>query len=276
MRPVNLIPPEDRRGDRAPLRTGALPYVVIGALAVALVLVTFMTLTSNQISDRESEVTVLEAREAEATARAEALAPYAEFAALSQARDATVTSLAQSRFDWERVLRELAFVIPDDVWLTDATGTVDPNVQIEGSTVIQGRDLIAGPALELIGCGASQDAVAGFIAALRDIDGVTRVGVASSLRPEPTEDTSASGSANAASDAGADCRTRDFIAKFEIIAAFDAVPVAPAPEAASVPGTTPPAPGSTTTEPATTETNSTAEQVGEAQDAANLVPGVAR
>ena len=31
MRPVNLIPPEDRRGDRAPLRAGSLSYVVVGA-----------------------------------------------------------------------------------------------------------------------------------------------------------------------------------------------------------------------------------------------------
>ena len=27
MRPVNLIPPEERRGDQAPLRTGPLAYI---------------------------------------------------------------------------------------------------------------------------------------------------------------------------------------------------------------------------------------------------------
>ena len=30
MRPVNLIPPEERRGDHAPLRAGALSYVIVG------------------------------------------------------------------------------------------------------------------------------------------------------------------------------------------------------------------------------------------------------
>ena len=30
MRPVNLIPPDQRRGDSAPLRTGPLVYVLLG------------------------------------------------------------------------------------------------------------------------------------------------------------------------------------------------------------------------------------------------------
>ena len=29
-----------------------------------------------------------------------------------------MTSLADSRFDWERVMRELALILPGDVWLT--------------------------------------------------------------------------------------------------------------------------------------------------------------
>ena len=40
------------------------------------------------------------------------------------------------------------------------------------------RAAIAGPALELSGCAKGQEAVAGFVTALKDIDGVTRVGVA--------------------------------------------------------------------------------------------------
>ena len=184
MRPVNLIPAESRRGSQAAMRTGALPYLILAALGVALAMVTVLTLTSNGIKDREAEVAALEVQEAEAIARADALGPYAEFASLSQARDLTVTSLAQSRFDWERVLRELALVIPDDVWLTSATGTVSPNTGLESSAVVEGRAAVAGPALEMVGCGTSMDAVAGFVAALRDIDGVTRVGISSSERNE--------------------------------------------------------------------------------------------
>jgi Tfp pilus assembly protein PilN len=291
MRPVNLIPPEKRRGDRAPVRTGALPYVVVGGLAVAVVMVTFVTLIGSKIGDREAEVAGLEAQEAAATARADALRPYAEFASLSVARDATVTSLAQSRFDWERVLRELARVIPDDVWLTAATGTVNPSVQIQGGTEIEGRDTVAGPALELIGCGASQRAVAGFLAALHDIDGVTRVGVVASERSVGAGSTSVS--STGATDS--DCRTRDPIARFQVVVAFDAVPAPVVPGATPPPATTPEASttsaGTETTssdESANSEVttlnaeqqqarDSAAEQTDEAQNAANLLPsGVAR
>jgi Tfp pilus assembly protein PilN len=285
VRPVNLIPPEKRRGDRAPSRTGVLPYVIVAALAIAVVLVTFMTMTGKQISDREAEVASLQAQEQAATARADALRPYAEFASLSQARDATVTSLAQSRFDWERVLRELARVIPGDIWLTGATGTVNPTVQLQGATVVEGRDTVAGPALELVGCGANQRAVAGFLAALRDIDGVTRVGIASSERS--AGDTALD---SGTGDTSSDCRTRPAIARFEVVVAFDAVPAPAVPGAAPVPGTTPDpaATGATATttpaEPsnqsATPEQqqarDSAAEQTGEASNAANVLPGVAR
>lgn len=284
MRPVNLIPPEDRRGDRAPLRTGAMPYVLIGALVALLAAVSGVVLTGNTIEERRAEVAALEAEEASVAAEAEALSPYSEFATLSQARDATVTSLARSRFDWERVLRELALVIPDDVWLTEAKGTVSPAVTLDGGSAVSGRETVTGPALELIGCGSSHDSVAAFVSALRDIDGVTRVGIASSERPDAsTAESTESG------PSGDDCRTRDFIARFEIVAAFDAVPAPAVPAAAPAPGTdlaagTVPAPVSTTS-PASGDaagvagayaqqqqaTDSAAEQTGKGERAAEVV-----
>ena len=269
MRPVNLIPPEQRRGERAPLRTGALPYIILGALAAMLLAVTALVLTGNQVSEREAKLASLEVEQSAIATRAEALSSYAEFAALSEARDATVTSLAQSRFDWERVLRELALVIPDDVWLTQAVGTVSPAVTLQGGSGTPNRAEIAGPALELIGCGASHEAVAGFVAVLRDIDGVTRVGIASSERNAPqAEDTSADGATAAGGDpsTSGDCRTEDFIARFEIVLAFDAVPAPAAPEAAPAPGTTP-APGTPTSGSAEAPSSSTSS---------TAVPGVAR
>jgi Tfp pilus assembly protein PilN len=228
MRPVNLIPPEDRRGLRAPLRTGLTAYLIIGALAAALVGVTFVVLTGNQITERENQVASLEANKAESSARAEALRPYADFAAISAARDETVTSLAESRFDWERVLNELALVIPDDVWLVRVAGSVSPDAQVGEGTAVESRASVPGPALELIGCGASTEAVARFLAALKDIDGVTRVGIDRAERREPTaaDGSSSVGSVDTASE---ECRTRDFISRFEVVAAFDeAVPAAPA------------------------------------------------
>jgi Tfp pilus assembly protein PilN len=276
MRPVNLIPPEERRGENTPLRTGPAAYGVIGILALALIAIFMVVTTGNKISERENQLASLEAREAAARASAEGLAPYAQFAEMAQARDQTVTSLAQSRFDWERVLRELALVITDDVWLTSTTGTVTPDVALEGATTISLRSSVPGPALELVGCGSSQDAVAEFVAALEDIDGVTRVGLASSERNADAGSGSA-GAATSTEDAGgsSDCRTEDFIAQFEIVVAFDSAPVTSGAEAILPPTAAPATPTETADATAAQQeaTTSAAEQSGEAEEAASVVTG---
>ena len=271
MRPVNLLPPEDRRGDRAPLRAGKLSYVLVAGLALALAGVTLLVLTSNKIDEREAEVASLEAEEAAATARAQAVAPYAEFAALSQARMSTVTSLAQSRFDWERVLRELALVLPDDIWLTSLIASAAAG---SGPQEAASDTSVTGPSLLIKGCGTGHPAVARLLAALRDIDGVTRVGLSRSALPEQTSADVVASSSQSASGAGSgECQTRDFIAGFEATVAFDGAAVPPA--TATPPATTPPAPEAVPAETAQAQ-ESAAEQSGEAQQAANLVPGVAR
>jgi Tfp pilus assembly protein PilN len=255
VRPVNLIPPEARRGDTAPMRTGALSYVIVAVLAVALLGVTGVVLTNNQVSDRKAEKSSLESQVAEAEAQAQRVSSFASFASLQQAREQTVATLARSRFDWERVLRELAIVIPEDVWLTDLTATVSPDVQLgdtgsssssSSGSDVSGMDSVQGPALQIEGCADGHEAVAGFLAALRDIDGVTRVTVLSSDRPDPTSATGGS-SAGAAGGASGDCATRDFISKFGIVVAFDAVQIGAGTEATATPPATaqPTASGST-------------------------------
>lgn len=232
MRAVNLIPPEERRGARAPLRAGALSYAVVAVLGLAVAGVTATVLTQNEIKDSESELKSLEAQQAVAEQRRAELAPYGEYASLSESRRATIASLAESRFDWQRVLRELALVIPDDVWLDSLSGAVAPGVAGgEGGGETGASDpSITGPSLLITGCGEGQIAVARFVAALRDIDGVTRVG----MQRSELGDVSASDSSGSASSGGSseDCQTREFIAAFDITIAFDAVP---APEYAAVP-----------------------------------------
>ncbi|HVO55424.1 MAG TPA: hypothetical protein VMT37_13515 [Solirubrobacterales bacterium] len=222
MRPVNLIPPEDRRGSQATLRGGPLAYVVVAALAALLLGVVLLVNAGNEVSERKSELTQIESEAAKTREKAASLAAYITVDGIHKLRAATVTDLANSRFDWERVIRELSLIIPGDVWLTNLTGTVAPDVAVNGAASIALRDGVPGPALEILGCGKSQDAVAGFISDLKQIDGVTRVAVQSSKLPG-SEVTGAEDEAAAASG----CQTRKFIAQFEIVAAFDAAPAAP-------------------------------------------------
>jgi len=96
VRPVNLIPPNLRRGDHAPLRTGPVAYMVIGALVLVLAGVTMLVLTGNQISDRKAEVVQLRHEDAAAKARAERLAAYTQFQAMSEQRVAAVPTAAST------------------------------------------------------------------------------------------------------------------------------------------------------------------------------------
>jgi len=261
MRPVNLIPPEDRRGDKAPLRSGPLSYIVIGALGLVLIAVVLMVTTSNDISDKEGQVDQLEADLEAATAEAERLSPYAEFASLRADREATIASLAQSRFDWERVMRELALVIPEDVTLTNLNGSAFENAEGSASATP-----IGAPNLTITGCAASHESVARFVAALEDIDGVTRVGLARTEAVEAASGEEAVGSSTLCGDANT----------FDLSVAFDnatvSAEVAQASTAEATPASTEPVPE----DPSTTAENSAAEQTQKAKDAAEVVPGVVK
>lgn len=218
MRPVNLIPVEERHGETAPLRTGPVAYVVLGALVLALAGVTMLVLTDNKVADRKSELVQVKREDAAAKARAESLAPYTQFAALHEERVQTIASLANSRFDWERVMRELALIMPHDVSLSSLKASA-------GSAGEGTSGSIAGPSLALSGCAAGQDGVAGFVTALKDIDGVTRVGVESSELAGKEEGAGTVKAGSASGSSSGDCRTRSFVALFNITVAFDAAPV---------------------------------------------------
>jgi Tfp pilus assembly protein PilN len=234
MRPINLIPPEQRRGLEAPIRTGPLAYLTVGALAAILIAVVAVVSTNNSIGDRRGELASLEQRKSAADTKLKSLQSFASMRSIADQRTATVSNLAGSRFDWVRVMDEFSRILPSDVWLVGMTATVRPGVEVDSGAKVSTRSEVDGPALEIVGCTTSQNAVAGFVSDIKDIDGVTRVGVSSSKRPER----STSGSQGSGGQSGSDeCRTADSITRFEIVAAFDNVPNPSVPQAA--PGASP-------------------------------------
>jgi Tfp pilus assembly protein PilN len=226
MRPVNLIPLDERRGGRAPLRSGPVAYVLVAGLALAFLGVYMLVSTGNAISDRESQLGALEQQLESSEARAEALQSFTEFATLEETRTQTVSDLARSRFDWERVMRELALVVPSDVSLTNVTAKVSASVTSGSSSEAGGTEAgastegIQGPSLAMTGCTSNHDSVAQLVAALRDIDGVTRVGLQSSSKN--SEEASSTGTSTA--DSGGSCVKAT---SFELAVAFDGVAVDP-------------------------------------------------
>lgn len=263
MRPVNLIPEDERRGGSTPGRVGLLSYFIVGGLALVLVGVCAVVLLGNSVDDKQAEVDALEAQAIETEARAESLAPYVSFQQMRQSRSATIDSLAKSRFDWERVISELARVIPGNISLSNLTGTVSPEVQLEDGAAIPLRTEVPGPALELVGCARSQPGVASLVAALHDIDGVTRVTAANGIKPTVTDSDQAASDDTEADTDGSCQRSQP---AFQIVVAFDAVPAAGAdlppaavaPDAASTP---------------TGEQQAVDDANARVSEATNLVPG---
>ena len=225
MRPVNLIPPEDRRGRTAAGSRHIAAYAVIGVLAFVLVAVVAITIFDNKASDSQAKLNSLQAEVDSTEAQAASFNSFISFQQVHDERMTTIDSLAKSRFDWERVMRELSIVIPDNVFLSNLTGTVSPDASVTNGAGLSLRGSIPGPALELVGCAQNQRTVARLIAAMHDIDGVGRVLVSTSSKAAPTSSGSAGTSGATGSAAGAaGCGSRPSFPAFQLVAALDAVP----------------------------------------------------
>jgi Tfp pilus assembly protein PilN len=186
MKAVNLLPPDLRgapkkaAGGKPAVETpsGIGAYIVLGVLATAVAALAVYVLASNAVKDREAKLATVQAEAQNAQQRAAALKPYADFEALANQRLTTVRSLAKARFDWNRALQDLSRALPKDAALTEISGDVSPTSGGGGGNSLRGA--LPAPALSLKGCVSSQTGVAKVMSRLGNIQGVTRVTLASS------------------------------------------------------------------------------------------------
>ena len=188
MKAVNLLPP-DLRGAPKKAAGGGKPavetpsgigaYVVLGVLAAAVAALAVYVLAGNAVKDREAQLATVQAEADNAQQRAAALKPYADFEALANQRIETVRSLAKARFDWHRALQDLSRALPKDAALTEISGDVSPTAGSSGGGNTL-RSALQAPALSLKGCVSNQTGVAKVMSRLGNIQGVTRVTLATS------------------------------------------------------------------------------------------------
>ena len=202
MRAVNLIP-SDLRVGRSAGSGGIGAYVVVGALALLVAMVSLFTLSSRTIANKQAQVTTVEQQAAAAEKRAADLQAYSQFSTLSKQRTDTVKSLAGSRFDWAHAMTDVARVLPKDAWLSTMRATVTPGVSVDG-TPDPLRQSLSLPAIELTGCTTSQANVAKIVADLRAADGVRRVSLSSANKADAAPGTTGTTEA-ANAGGGGDC-----------------------------------------------------------------------
>jgi hypothetical protein len=174
MRPVNLLP-DHQRGRTAGESGGKGAYVVCGVLAVLLAMVAAYVLASNTVTERKNEAAAARAEADRLEAEVAAQANYSDFADVAQQRLTSVAGVAASRFDWERLMREVSLVMPEGSWLqaTDASITGDPNA---ATTMPVGAAATpTGPYASFVGCTPHQSDVAQLMVRLRELHRVEDV-----------------------------------------------------------------------------------------------------
>jgi Tfp pilus assembly protein PilN len=212
MRPVNLIPQEQRR--RAPGQgAGKGAYAVLGVLAVLLAMVVVYVLTSNNITERQNDTEAARAEAEQLEAQAAQESEFVDFATIAQTRTQSVAGVAASRFDWERFMRELSRIMPEGSWLQSADASVlgDPTSSGE-PPADPTASATPSPAANLVGCTPDQDDVAGMMVRLGEMHRVQDV--------ELNESTAGA----AADEAGVDSCGRLYT--FDLTVKFDANPLA--------------------------------------------------
>jgi Tfp pilus assembly protein PilN len=154
---------------------------------VVLIGLLVYVLTLNSINSSKTEIGQAKADAARLTAQANSLGPYGDFAKIKTERVQSVEQLAQGRFDWERLVRELAHVLPSDVWLVNASasasgtptpaagGAATPAPATAAAPATGAASAGAGPTLTIQGCARDQSQVAVTLVRLRELQGATDV-----------------------------------------------------------------------------------------------------
>lgn len=193
MRAFNLLPKEELRresaagddGGRRP-STAQLVLAVAGLLLVAALASIFL-ITNATVADKEAELNDLKGQLAALNVAAEKpAAPEADSALVQEQTNRTgalATALGR-RVVWDRLLRELSLVLPDNVWLTTLTAksggaNVDPAAPPPDPTAP-----VAPSSFELKGYTRKQEDVAQLLSRMSVLPQVATVKLVSSTATE--------------------------------------------------------------------------------------------
>jgi Tfp pilus assembly protein PilN len=189
MKAVNLIPADQRRGaGGAAGRAGGAVYVLLGGLAALVLLSVVYTISSSQVSDRQSKLSHVSAQADVVQSQATALQPYVSFAGIRQSREQAISTLAADRFDWATAMDQIARALPNDVTLSAMTG--GPPTATAAAPGVPAP--AGGPSVALTGCATTHSEVATVLVSLQRIVGVSSVQLATSQKASgPTAATAA-------------------------------------------------------------------------------------
>jgi len=260
VRAVNLLPEGDRVRGPAPVHAKS-SRVVLGVLGALLLAVLLVILSQNSITGRKADIAAATQEQKQAEVRASQLGSFGEFSQIKETRVASISTLAKARFDYERLMRELALVLPGDTWVTevDASSTASPDgtaaatptpaptaapaPSAGASTPAPAASpstpaaapattaAAAAPTVKIVGCAKTQSMVAETMVRLRNLHRVDDVELTDSTRPAAAASAGAA-SAGAAPSGAAGTPTTGCGNRYS----FDATVTFAADTAAALPG----------------------------------------
>ena len=175
MRAVNLLPRDDKRQRGAARRNDPLLIGgVTGAVLVTAIIAAWFLTASGGVAKNQER---LDAVTSELAATPVPAPNAPDSSQLEQEKSARVTALSSAlggRLAWDRVLREVSLVLPDDVWLTSLSA------QAPGAAAVAGTPPAA--AFAINGKTYSHDGVARLLARLALVPHLSGVQLQSSTK----------------------------------------------------------------------------------------------
>ena len=185
MRAVNLIPGDERQ---ARFESGRLPILAAAGGIVVVTAAAFFLSNSASSSANETrvELQAVEAAIAQLPKEGDSSASVGTFVQERSERVAALAAALKSRAPFDRLLREVSYVVPENAWLTRlevtapvASGPVDPTapppVAVESGVTIQGATY-------------SHEGVAAVLARLSVVPSLADVRLTSTAIVEPEVD----------------------------------------------------------------------------------------
>jgi Tfp pilus assembly protein PilN len=175
MRSVNLLPRDDRR--QRPQPGAVLLTAVLGSVLVTAVLAGAFMMTSSSVSDRQSELDGLRAELAAIPPAPEAPADNGGLETEKSARVALLGKALGARVAWDRILREISLVLPEDIWLE----TLNANAPDPNFVPTPGKTEAPPGGFTITGYSYSHDGVARLLARLSVLPQLERPALGSSV-----------------------------------------------------------------------------------------------
>jgi Tfp pilus assembly protein PilN len=181
VRAVNLLPRDEQR---ARVEGGRLPLVLlaVGAAAVTLAALVLGAEASVRAEERQARLDRVEAAIAELPRPPAAAVTQDTLAQERTNRLAALSVALGARVPFDRVLREISYVLPEDAWLTGLRAATAPSVQqAQGGSGSQA----AVPGVTIQGATYSHDGVARLLARLALVPSLQDVRLTTSARLDP-------------------------------------------------------------------------------------------